>query len=1241
MWSLSEVDRRRVHGAGQPEQSESRGLRTRRALAVVATAVACLLGVGQPAAWAEPSATSPGRTASTPAFSPPRGDSPVNPEASLITVNDSPQLLQDPTNPDDLVVLDRVDRPDYSASVQYSTNGGQTWHIGALRLPPASAYPATTATESMKAMSSGAMSATGMSMPSSGTTASGTTDKSSTRATTVPKATAGSSATAMSMPGMAMTPTTASHAGAMAMTPTTASHAGAMAMTPTTASHAGAMAMTATTASHAGAMAMTGMAETNAPVRHKLYAPVGIFTRTGTLRVMFETLSGPGNRPDSLWIESSTNLGRSFGAPSHVAGALAFQASLAVDARTGELFATWLQANDTAADCLLCFATTGLPIEVSHSVNGGRSWSVPVQVSDPSIPRVGAPVIAVGPHGNPAVMYYDYGNDTLDWGNLPGTYHGTFSLVLTRSTNGGVTFGPGQVAAAGIVPTHRFLVYLPETPAFAIGSSGTMVAAWPDDRYGSPVIALARSTDHGVAWSAPMTVGGGPEAGVSRDLPAVSVAPDGRIDTIFYQTEPGTQTANVELASSSDGGAVFSAPIRLSVAPFSLLIGPKESPYLNRADFGGRVGLVSDNSGALAAWTDTANATVNTGAQEVYFTDASLRTSSSLSPGLLAFASTGMFLGLLGWVLILVVRFRARRDARAGPEPADLDSAGSGTAGAVAASGASVGRRRFLPPLRDPRWGQLACLTSFTALGAAVLHFPISMAQLALVLATCVITEEALALKSRRQLIFPASALITGLSLGLLLRSASDGIFVVAGVVAILSKQVIQARGKHIFNPSDLGLVAVLLLFGHAATLSPGQWGTAWILLFFIANAGLFVIFSVRRFHVVLSLYLAYAAAEALRLALSGSFSSYEQAVVNASVLLFAFFMVTDPRTSPSTRSGRILYAAGVGLLGVALQAAGLGAGLFYALAIACMLVPWIDARAERVLGRRVVPFTWEGVTSPRLAAAGPSVASVEPPVGRLVASLVSSARWAGLTSAPVAAPAPARVPASAPARVPAPTQAPAPAPVAAPAPAPVAASALLGAQLSTPSGPGALAEPTAAQPITAQPAAPTFRTIVDLEHVMVTGPDEQRCGIEVAVRSAHEVASGRAHGDAGVSGSWLAALATLDALRQLPGYAEPGELEAACVVRLGERKVALVNLVPVDALHSSPVGSAIVGRAGEHHAVARAVLDALSKVATPAASAAQSSTQSAPEPPVWATNGHAPLTTKPEVIAPAGDQRA
>ncbi len=1197
MWSLSEIDKRWIHHGRKAAQVGPRRLGTTSAYVVAATAVACVLGIGLPEAWAAPTASSPVRTASTPAFRQPKGDSPVNPEASLITVNDSPQLLQDPTNPNDLVVLDRVDRPDYSASVQYSTNGGHTWHTGALRLPPASAYPAAAPTGSMKAMSSPAKS-TGMSMSSSATTAKAMTGKS---ATTSHKSTA-----ATSMPGMAMTPTTTGHTGAMAMP--------------------------------------GGTAQTDAGVLHKLYAPVGIFTRSGTLRVMFETLSGPGNRPDSLWIESSTNLGRSFGTPSHVAGALAFQASLAVDAKTGELFATWLQANDTAADCLLCFATTGLPIEVSHSVDGGRSWSAPVKVSDPSIPRVGAPVIAVGPHGNPAVLYYDYGNDTLDWGNLPGTYHGTFSLVITRSTDGGATFGPGQVAAAGIVPTHRFLIYLPESPAFAIGANGAMVAAWPDDRYGSPVIALARSTDHGARWSAPVTVGGGPMAGVSRDLPAVAVAPDGRIDTIFYQTEPGTETANVELASSSDGGAVFSAPIRLSVAPFSLLIGPKESPYLNRADFGGRAGLVSDNSGALAAWTDTANATVNTGAQEVYFTDASLRTGSGPSPGLVAFASTGMFLGFVGWILILVVRVRARRDARAGPIPTGPGSQVAGTASGTAA-GASAGRKRFLPPLRDPRWGQLACLTSFTVLGAAVLHFPISMAQLILVLATCVITEEALALKGSRRLIFPASALITGLSLGLLLRSASDGIFVVAGVVAILSKQVIQARGKHIFNPSDLGLVAVILLFGHAATLSPGQWGTAFILLFFIANAGLFVIFSVRRFHVVLSLYLAYAAAEAVRLAVSGALSSYEPTVVNASVLLFAFFMVTDPRTSPSTRGGRILYAAWVGLLGVALQAAGLAAGLFYALAISCMLVPWLDARAERALGRRVVPFTWEGVASPKLAQAWASSASAEPDVGLLTALLAPPARWARHTSAP------------------------------SPGPAPVAASAPTSTQVSSPPGPGAQPQPATPPP---QPATPpplpatppplpataspapepmpslatagvtalegrlpghaALREVVDLEHVAVIGPDDERFGIEVALRSSLEVASGSADGAAGVSVPWLAALATLHALRQLPGYAEPGEIEAACVVPLGGRMVALVNLVPGNATHSPPVGSAIVGRAGEHHAIARAVLDAVGKAATQPAVAAQAAIHgSEPRPPTWATDGHAQLT-KPEAVPTGAD---
>jgi len=397
----------------------------------------------------------------------------------------------------------------------------------------------------------------------------------------------------------------------------------------------------------------------------KLFAPSATYDRNGMLYVSFVTLSGPGNSPDSYWVSRSGDGGLNFDEPTMIAGPHTFQTSLVADPKSGRLFATWLQSRPEATMCILCFAQTGLPIVVSRSDDGGRTWSPPVPVSDGGRMRIGAPSIAVGADGNPAVVYLDYGNDRLDWENTVGTYDGKFTIVMARSADQGVRFEPGRVVDADMVPPGRFLVYLPVSPAFAISDGGDMVVAWADGRSGDADVLLRRSTDDGKTWSKPVQVNRGTVGdGVPQDLPAVSISPGGRIDVVYYDRtlDRRGSTADVLLSSSSNSGKSFPKTFRLSKGSSNRKVGPDGSPFSEEADFGTRIAVAALPGATVAAWTDTRNGTLDTDKQDIFSSAIRLSDKASVSLAFKALAGFGILLSVAGIGLFVMSR-RGRTQA--------------------------------------------------------------------------------------------------------------------------------------------------------------------------------------------------------------------------------------------------------------------------------------------------------------------------------------------------------------------------------------------------------------------------------------------------------------------------------------------------------------------------------------------------------------------------------------------------
>jgi hypothetical protein len=364
--------------------------------------------------------------------------------------------------------------------------------------------------------------------------------------------------------------------------------------------------------------------DTRIPIPHgeerKCFAPDVVFTADGTLHMSYVTLRGAGNTPHAGWIVSSRDGGRTLSPPRRVLGPLAFQVRLVADPRRPRtLYLTWLNA---AAVGLYRLERPGNPIRLARSDDGGADWTSPARVSSPARGRVLAPSPAVGPKGEVYVLYLDLGGDRLDYegaheGRGGPPYSGRFSLVLARSLDRGARWAESLVDDR-IVPTERFLSFLPPFPSLAVAADGRVYAAFTDGRFGSPDV-LEWSLAAGAArWRGPVRVNDTPEQdGSSQYLPRLAVAPNGRLDVVYYdrRADPRDVSNDVSLQSSYDRGRTFDASIRLSSRSFSSRIGfgsERDMP-----DLGSRLALLSDDGSARAFWADTRAGTVASNKQDI------------------------------------------------------------------------------------------------------------------------------------------------------------------------------------------------------------------------------------------------------------------------------------------------------------------------------------------------------------------------------------------------------------------------------------------------------------------------------------------------------------------------------------------------------------------------------------------------------------------------------------------------
>jgi Na+-transporting NADH:ubiquinone oxidoreductase subunit NqrB len=262
--------------------------------------------------------------------------------------------------------------------------------------------------------------------------------------------------------------------------------------------------------------------------------------------------------------------------------------------------------------------------------------------------------------------------------------------------------------------------------------------------------------------------------------------------------------------------------------------------------------------------------------------------------------------------------------------------------------------RAFLP--KDARIFQILFLALLLTTGVLLRDFSLHPLQMALAFAAGLATQ-ALWLKrlglERRGFL---SAIVTCCGLALLLRSDTLWAHPLAATLAMSSKFVLRIHGKHLYNPANLGVIAAITLI-PGTWVSPGQWGNDLALAVWLLMLGTIVTTRARRLDISWVFLGAFLGLVALRIMLLGqSWAIWWHQLSNGALLLFTFFMISDPMTIPNRRGPRITYALIVAAAAIGWQYLLFRPNaLIWALFLATPLVPLLD---------RLFPgrgFSWRG----------------------------------------------------------------------------------------------------------------------------------------------------------------------------------------------------------------------------------------------------------------------------------------
>ncbi|MGH2645892.1 MAG: RnfABCDGE type electron transport complex subunit D, partial [Chitinophagaceae bacterium] len=198
-----------------------------------------------------------------------------------------------------------------------------------------------------------------------------------------------------------------------------------------------------------------------------------------------------------------------------------------------------------------------------------------------------------------------------------------------------------------------------------------------------------------------------------------------------------------------------------------------------------------------------------------------------------------------------------------------------------------------------------------------------------------------------------ASAYITGISVGILIRAPMAWPYIITALLAIMSKYVIRYKFKHLFNPSNFGVSWMLFMAPLSVAGLSIQWGSNFLALAVIWVLGLLIVYRAKRFHVTITYVISFIILAYVRSLIVGdTFLAEVSPLTGPMYQLFIFFMMTDPVTTVSTKKGRILVAILVAVVECVLRLDGFIYAPFYALFLVGPVAKFIDVRKNRPISK-------------------------------------------------------------------------------------------------------------------------------------------------------------------------------------------------------------------------------------------------------------------------------------------------
>ncbi|WP_077702812.1 RnfABCDGE type electron transport complex subunit D [Virgibacillus dokdonensis] len=253
----------------------------------------------------------------------------------------------------------------------------------------------------------------------------------------------------------------------------------------------------------------------------------------------------------------------------------------------------------------------------------------------------------------------------------------------------------------------------------------------------------------------------------------------------------------------------------------------------------------------------------------------------------------------------------------------------------------------------DPRYCIILFLGAFIIAGQTYLNFQQGIPQVIASIVTTVTTEIILGKLILKKWIYPLSPLITGMGLSLLLSSNLIWPYILAGFLSIVFKYVLRFKGSHIFNPNNIAVVFMITLLPSYVLISPKQWSNGYLMMFIILILGIIVVIIAKRLAITLTFIISFMIIGILRHFIFGAPLLVALGpIMGASMQLFFFFMVTDPKTTPNSRKDQIYFGIVVAILDGVLRLYRIPFAPFYALFLTSIvfMIPYRYLINRRVL---------------------------------------------------------------------------------------------------------------------------------------------------------------------------------------------------------------------------------------------------------------------------------------------------